>query len=196
MEIIDQRIPEVKLIVPTVHRDARGFFTERWRADLPGLPAAWAQDNHSRSGRGTLRGLHYQLEPHAQGKLVGVVRGRILDVAVDLRRGSPTFLQHVAVELNDETQAHLWVPPGFAHGFMVLSEVADVMYKVDQPYDRASERGVRWDDPTLGIEWAAGRSQGAPTLGEAGSDLAPLVSPKDAALPFVEYAEYNFLYAP
>src|SRR5690554_6916913 len=129
MEIIPQRIPDVKLLAPRVHPDARGFFTERWRADLPELPQRWVQDNHSRSQRGTLRGLHYQLPPHAQGKLVGVIRGKILDVAVDLRRGSPTFAQHVSALLDDEAQHQLWVPPGFAHGFIVLSDVADVLYK-------------------------------------------------------------------
>lgn len=185
MELVPQAIPDVKLLVPRVHRDARGFFTERWRADLPGLPTAWAQDNHSRSKAGTLRGLHYQLTPFAQGKLVGVIRGRILDVAVDLRRGSPTYGEHVTALLDDEAQHQLWVPPGFAHGFLVLSDVADVLYKVNAPYDRASERGVRWDDPTLAIDWSEGG---------AGGSLQPLVSEKDAALPSLAKAEHDFTY--
>lgn len=190
MEIIPQSIPDVKLLVPRVHRDARGFFTERWRADLPDLPRTWAQDNHSRSQRGTLRGLHYQLPPHAQGKLVGVIRGRILDVAVDLRRGSPTFGQYVSAVLDDESQQQLWVPGGFAHGFLVLSEVADVLYKVDHPYDQASERGVRWDDPALAIDWTAG-AEDSP-LATAG--VRPLVSAKDVQLPLLADAEYDFPY--
>lgn len=180
MEVIPQRIADVKLLVPKVHRDARGFFLERWRAGVEGLPSEWAQDNHSRSGKGTLRGLHYQLTEHAQGKLVGVARGRILDVAVDLRRGSPTFLEHVAVELDDERMEQLWVPAGFAHGFVVLSEVADVLYKTDRPYAPQAERGVRWDDPTLAVAWPAG--------------LEPLVSEKDAKLPRLGEAEFDFEY--
>ncbi len=190
MDIVPQRIPDVKLLAPRVHRDARGFFTERWRADLPELPQRWVQDNHSRSQRGTLRGLHYQLPPHAQGKLVGVIRGKILDVAVDLRTGSPTFGQHVSAVLDDESLKQLWVPPGFAHGFLVLSDVADVLYKVDAPYDRAAERGVRWDDPTLAIDWSAG-TDGSP-LASAGAQ--PLVSAKDAELPLLADAEHDFPY--
>ena len=190
VELIPQRIPAVKLLVPKVHRDDRGFFTERWRLGVPGLPERWAQDNHSRSQRGTLRGLHYQLSAHAQGKLVGVVRGQILDVAVDLRRGSPTFGQHVTALLDDEAQHQLWVPPGFAHGFLVLSEVADVLYKVDYPYNREAERGVRWDDASLGIDWTAG----APTSPLAGGSVQPLVSAKDAELPSLADAEYDFEY--
>jgi len=189
VELLPQTVPDVKLLVPTVHRDTRGFFTERWRANVPGLPERWVQDNHSRSQRGTLRGLHYQLPPYAQGKLVGVVRGRILDVAVDVRRGSPTYGQHVSAVLDDESQHQLWVPPGFAHGFLVLSDVADVLYKVDAPYDRASERGVRWDDPALGIDWSAGE-QDSPLAGGA----APLVSAKDAVLPLLADAEHDFPY--
>ena len=188
MELVPQSIPDVKLLVPKVHRDARGFFLERWRADasaVAGLPSRWAQDNHSRSGRGTLRGLHYQLAAHAQGKLVGVTRGRVLDVAVDLRRGSPTFGQHVKAVLDDENLHQLWVPPGFAHGFLVLSDVADVLYKVDQPYAPAAERGVRWDDPTLAIDWGL----------DAAPGLEPTLSHKDAALPRLEAAEFDFGYA-
>lgn len=184
MELITQRIPDVKLLVPKVFRDARGFFLERWRQGVPGLPTAWAQDNQSRSQRGTLRGLHYQLSAHAQGKLVGVTRGKILDVAVDLRRGAPTFGQHVTAVLDDESMHQLWVPRGFAHGFLVLSDVADVLYKTDAPYAPAAERGIRWDDPALAIDW---RAPGA----EAG-DWRPLVSEKDAALPFLDGAEFDF----
>lgn len=194
MELLPQRIPDVKLLVPKVHRDDRGFFTERWRNDVPGLPQGWAQDNHSRSQRLTLRGLHYQLAPHAQGKLVGVIRGRILDVAVDLRRASPTFGQHVAVILDDVAQQQLWVPPGFAHGFLVLSPEADVLYKVDHPYNREAERGVRWDDHALGIDWTAGLEPAELADPAPGARVSPLVSAKDAQLPLLDQAEHNFDY--
>ncbi len=182
MELLSQEIPDVKLVVPTVHRDHRGFFTERWRSDLPHLPAVWSQDNHARSVRGTLRGLHYQTQEHAQGKLVGVARGCILDVAVDLRRGSPTFGRHVAVRLDDEAQCQLWVPAGFAHGYLVLSELADVIYKVDYPYTPAANRGVRWDDPRLGIDWG---------LSELGL-RTPVLSATDASLPSLAEAHIDF----
>lgn len=184
MELIPQSISDVKLLVPRVHRDVRGFFLERWRAGVAGLPP-FVQDNHSRSQRGTLRGLHYQLAAHAQGKLVGVTRGRILDVAVDLRRGSPTFGKSVTALLDDELLHQLWVPPGFAHGFLVLSEVADVVYKVNHPYTPAADRGVRWDDPTLAIDWTAG--------GEV-EPIEPLLSARDAAQPTLDQAEFDFVH--
>lgn len=148
-------LPEVQLITLAPHGDARGFFVERWRADAAaaiGLPP-FVQFNHSRSQHGTLRGLHYQAPPHAQGKLVGALRGRIFDVAVDLRRSSPSYGRSVGVVLDDERHQLLWVPPGFAHGFLVLSEVADVVYQVDAGYHPASEGGLRWDDPDLAIAW-------------------------------------------
>lgn len=181
-------VPDVLLLTPTVHTDHRGHFVERWQREefaAAGLDTDFVQDNLSRSRRGTLRGLHYQREPHQQGKLVGVSRGKILDVAVDLRRGSPGFGRHVAVVLDDETLQQLWVPPGFAHGFLVLSEVADVSYKVDAFHAPASEGGIRWDDPTLAIDWNG-----------AGVDLegGPLVSPRDAALPSLVEAEFDFVY--
>jgi len=181
-------VPDVLLLTPTVHKDQRGHFVERWQREefaAVGLDIDFVQDNLSRSRRGTLRGLHYQREPHQQGKLVGVSRGRILDVAVDLRRGSPGFGRHVAVVLDDEALQQLWVPPGFAHGFLVLSEVADVSYKVDAFHAPASEGGIRWDDPTLGIDW-----NGAGLELEGG----PLVSPRDAALPSLVEAEFDFVY--
>lgn len=190
MELISQRIPDVKLLVPKVHHDARGFFTERWRADVPGLPETWVQENHSRSQRGTLRGLHYQLAEHAQGKLVGVARGRILDVAVDLRRGSPTFGHSVTVVLDDESLCRLWVPAGFAHGFLVLSDVADVLYKVDSAYAPSAERGVRWNDPTLAVDW----TQPLDGAASGSAEFAPLISDKDARLPFLDAAEFDFVY--
>lgn len=136
--------------------DARGFFVERFHAGRfaeAGLPTTFAQDNHSRSAPGVLRGLHYQHAP-AQGKLVGCVRGRIWDVAVDVRPDSPTFGRHVGAELTDVNGRLLWIPPGFAHGFCVLgTDPADVLYKVTEPYRPAGEGGIRWDDPELAVPW-------------------------------------------
>lgn len=180
-------VPDVRLFCPVVHRDARGHFVELWRNDQfagAGLKAEFVQDNLSRSQRGVLRGLHFQREPHAQGKLVGVVRGAILDVAVDLRRDSPTFGRHVATVLDDRTLARLWVPRGFAHGFIVLSAVADVLYKVDNVHAPRDEGGIRWDDPALGIDWGPG------TSGLPGG--TPLVSARDMALPGIHEADFAF----
>jgi dTDP-4-dehydrorhamnose 3,5-epimerase len=166
-------ISGVVLIEPLVHGDARGFFLETWRADRyrdAGLELPFVQDNHSRSVRGTLRGLHYQIQ-EAQGKLVYAVTGAVYDVAVDLRRSSPTFGRWVGQVLSEENHLQLWIPPGFAHGFYVLSPVADVAYKCTRPYAAEHERSVRWDDPTLGIIW--------PLIGGS----APVLSPRDAAAP-------------
>jgi dTDP-4-dehydrorhamnose 3,5-epimerase len=144
------------LVELALHGDARGFFVERFheaRFREFGLPTRFVQDNHSRSAPGVLRGLHYQSRP-AQGKLVGVTRGRIWDVAVDLRSDSPTIGQSFAVELSDLDGRLLWIPAGFAHGFCVLgNEPADILYKVDAPYNPAGEGGIRWDDPELAIAW-------------------------------------------
>jgi dTDP-4-dehydrorhamnose 3,5-epimerase len=163
-------IPEVVRVAPTVRGDDRGFFLERYKASAYAAHGIgpFVQDNHSRSARGVLRGLHWQLPPHAQGKLVSVLRGRILDVAVDLRRGSATFGRWVAAELDDRTFEQLWVPPGFAHGFVVLSEEADVHYKTTAEYAPDAERGLSWNDPDVAVDW--------------GVD-APRVSARDAALP-------------
>jgi dTDP-4-dehydrorhamnose 3,5-epimerase len=168
---VETSIPDVVVVEPAVYGDQRGFFLETWQQekfDGLGLPLRFVQDNHSRSVQGTLRGLHFQVE-QPQGKLVRVVRGAIFDVAVDLRRSSPTFGQWVGATLTDETLRALWVPPGFAHGFYVLSEVADVYYKCTTLYSPRHERSLRWDDPTVGIEW--------PLVG----GRPPLLSPKDAA---------------
>jgi dTDP-4-dehydrorhamnose 3,5-epimerase len=164
-------LPGVLVVEPRVFGDARGFFLERYHAERyaeAGIPAAFVQDNYSRSTRGTLRGLHFQ-RAHPQGKLVEVVRGRIWDVAVDLRPGSPTFGQWEGVLLTEESHRQLWVPPGFGHGFCVLSDEADVLYKCTDVYRPDDEGGVRWDDPDLGIEWPL--------------DEVPLLSAKDRALP-------------
>ena len=150
-------IPDIKLIRPPVFGDDRGFFSEVFNArDLAreGLYNGFVQDNHSRSRlAGTVRGLHFQLPPHAQDKLVRVTRGRILDVAVDLRPDSPTYLRHVAVELSAEAWNQLYVPRGFAHGFCTLEEDTDVVYKVSAHYAPAYDRGVHWLDPQIGIRW-------------------------------------------
>lgn len=157
-------LPEVLLLEPKVFGDARGFFFESWNArtfrELTGLDVDFVQDNHSRSARGVLRGLHYQLQ-QPQGKLLRVVRGRVFDVAVDLRRDSPRFGRWVGVELSEDNHRQLWVPPGFAHGFLVLSESADFLYKTTDYYAPAHERCIAWNDPQIGIDWPL---QGAPVL--------------------------------
>jgi len=156
MKILDTELTGVKLIQLKIHGDSRGFFVERFKESVfkeAGLPTAFVQDNHSRSAPGILRGVHYQTGP-AQGKLVGCVRGRIWDVAVDLRTESPTFGEWVGYELSDTNGQLLWIPPGFGHGFCVLGdEPADVMYKVTAPYSPTGDGGVKWDDSELAIQW-------------------------------------------
>ncbi|MCU5787475.1 dTDP-4-dehydrorhamnose 3,5-epimerase [Alloalcanivorax marinus] len=169
MEVIETFIPDVKLVKPKVFGDERGFFMETWNVRAfaeAGIDATFVQDNHSRSVQHTLRGLHYQLPPHAQGKLVRVTRGEVFDVAVDIRKGSPTFGQWVGEVLSEENQHQLWVPPGFAHGFYVISETADFQYKCTDFYAPEDERCIRWNDVELNIEW--------PLSAE------PIVSGKDA----------------
>lgn len=150
-------IPDVLLIEPVRHGDARGFFSEVWsRRSLAahGLDVEFVQDNHAHSAqKGVLRGLHFQRPPSAQGKLVRVARGAILDVAVDIRAGSPTYGQHVAVELSAENWRQLWVPRGFAHGYLTLEPDTEVLYKTDAYYDRAADAGIAWNDPAFGIAW-------------------------------------------
>ena len=165
-------LPEVIVVEPDVHRDARGFFLETYQAAsyrAAGISLPFVQDNHSRSGAGTLRGLHLQLDP-PQGKLIRVIVGAILDVAVDVRRGSPTFGRWVGVELSADNFRQCYIPPGFAHGFCVLSPVAEVEYKCTALYDRASEIGVAWNSPELSIAWPVT----APTLSERDARLKPL----------------------
>lgn len=150
-------IPDVWLFTPKKHGDARGFFSETFRADTfaaQGMSAPLIQDNHVRSTqKGVLRGLHFQTAPHAQGKLVRCTRGSILDVAVDIRRGSPTYGRHVAVGLSADNWSQLWVPPGFAHGYLTLEEDCEVIYKVTDYYAPECDLGIAWDDPALGIDW-------------------------------------------
>ena len=171
MKVTPTAIPDVCIVEPKVWADGRGFFLEIWHSDRfaqAGIDHSFVQDNHSRSVRGTLRGLHYQIE-QVQGKLVRVVTGRIFDVAVDLRHGSGTFGHWIGTELSEDNHRQLWVPPGFAHGFYVLSEQADVVYKCTAYYSAEHERTLRWDDPELAIEW--------PLIGGS----PPLLSEKDAA---------------
>jgi dTDP-4-dehydrorhamnose 3,5-epimerase len=171
MNFTPTAIPDVVLVEPKIFGDQRGFFAETWEARkfaAAGIDAGFVQDNHSRSARGVLRGLHYQLE-QPQGKLVRVAAGEVYDVAVDLRRSSPTFGRWVAERLSAENHRMLWIPPGFAHGFLVISEYADFVYKCTNFYHPASERTLLWNDATLGIEWPL----------EPGE--TPALSPKDAA---------------
>ena len=166
MNIIETAIADLKIIEPNVFGDARGFFyesfNERTFADAVGVKTTFVQDNHSRSVRGVLRGLHYQIAS-AQGKLVRAVVGEIFDVAVDMRKSSPTFGQHVEVRLSAENKRMLWVPVGFAHGFLTVSDVAEVLYKTTDYYAPAHERSLLWNDPALGIDWPLAQN-GAPQL--------------------------------
>ena len=173
------------LITPRVFGDDRGFFFESWNQrafaaalEADGQPAAdFVQDNHSRSSCGVLRGLHYQLPPHPQGKLVRCVLGEILDVAVDIRRGSASFGQWVGARLSAANHQQLWVPAGFAHGFLTLSEHAEVLYKTTDFWSRDCERAIRWDDPQVAIAWPQGQAAPAPAT--------PLLSDKDAVAPLL-----------
>ena len=180
MRRIPTRLDSLVLLEPAVHGDARGFFLESYRASVwadNGVGDTFVQDNHSRSGRGVLRGMHFSIGD-GQAKLVRCARGRILDVVVDLRRASPTYGEWESVELDDEAARQLYIPVGFAHGFCVLSEVADVTYKCSTYYDGAVERGFRYDDPDVAIAWpgdmdllVSERDRQAPALTEIAADL-------------------------
>ena len=165
MKVTPTAIAGVLILEPKVFGDERGFFMESFNQkafdEAVGRHVEFVQDNHSRSAKGVLRGLHYQLPPHAQGKLVRVTSGRVFDVAVDVRRGSPSFGKWVGVELSAGNHRQLWLPEGIAHGFIVLSDSADFLYKTTNYYTPAAERCIRWDDPALGIAWPAAA---APTL--------------------------------
>lgn len=177
MKVLETGLPGVLIVEPTVHGDDRGFFLESWSRDtfneVVGRDVAFVQDNHSRSAKNVLRGIHYQVG-EAQSKLVRVVSGAILDVAVDFRRSSPHFGEWIAIELSEENHRQLWVPGGFGHGFVVLSESADLVYKVDAPYAPLGDRAVRWNDPDLGINWGISE---------------PRLSAKDLAAPMFSEAE-------
>jgi len=173
MRFVPTELPEVVLVEPDVHGDPRGFFLEsyhRRKYAEGGIDAEFVQDNHSRSLRDTLRGLHAQLAPHAQGKLVRVVEGTVFDVAVDLRVDSPRFGRWVGVELSDRNFRQLWIPPGFAHGFCVTSDAAQFEYKVTDFYAPECELALRWDDPEIGVAWPVAE---------------PLLSDRDAAAPLL-----------
>ncbi|MHB1544265.1 MAG: dTDP-4-dehydrorhamnose 3,5-epimerase [Gammaproteobacteria bacterium] len=182
MRVLATRLPGVLVLEPTRHRDARGFFCETYNrqvfAQATGFDSDFVQDNHSHSIRGTLRGLHYQIN-HPQGKLVRVVAGRVFDVAIDLRRSSRHFGSWIGIELDSESGREVWIPPGFGHGFLTLSKSADLLYKTTEYWDQASDRSLRWNDPDLGIEW--------PHEDLAGGD--PLLSDKDRAAPGLAEAE-------
>jgi dTDP-4-dehydrorhamnose 3,5-epimerase len=182
LKVTATRLPEVLVIEPKVFGDERGFFFESYNEAAfraaTGVGAAFVQDNHSRSAGGVLRGLHYQIR-QPQGKLVRVVTGRVYDVAVDMRRSSPRLGQWVGIELSAENKRQLWVPPGFAHGFLVLSDSADFLYKTTDYYAPQFERALAWDDAHVGIDWALAEIGGRPT-----------VSPKDAAAPGWDGAEF------
>ncbi len=157
MKVTDTQIPEVKVIEPTVFEDERGFFFESFNhkkfEEAIGREVSFVQDNHSKSVKGVLRGLHYQLPPHAQGKLVRVVQGEVFDVAVDIRKSSPSFGQWVAEVLSAENKKQLWIPEGFAHGFLTLSETAEFLYKTTNYYAKECERSIIWNDANFNISW-------------------------------------------
>jgi dTDP-4-dehydrorhamnose 3,5-epimerase len=187
MNIVRTEIAGVVLIEPKVFGDARGFFVETWQSGRyaeAGLPAVMVQDNVSRSSKGVLRGLHYQW-PHPQGKLVFVLEGEIVDVAVDIRRGSPTFGRSVTARLSSDDKRQIYVPPGFAHGFHVTSPTALVTYKCTEIYRPEFDRGIRWNDPRLGIAWQAENPQlsakdaGLPLLADVPADLLPRYEERD-----------------
>ncbi len=183
MEIIETGISGLLIIKPAVFSDSRGYFLESYSAQRyfnMGLPA-FIQDNVSRSTYGVVRGLHYQLAPYAQSKLVQVLKGRVLDVAVDLRRESPTFGKHHAIELSDENHLQFFIPQGFAHGFSVLSDEVVFSYKCDQYYNKDAERGIAFNDPKLDIDWQIDADK-------------MIISVKDKALPLLNEAEINFFY--
>ena len=178
---VDLDLPGLVLIEETRHGDARGFFAEIFRESTfraAGIAGAFVQDNHARSTRGVLRGLHYQLPPRAQGKLIRVVRGEVFDVAVDIRRGSPRYGRWSDTHLSGDEGRFLWIPAEFAHGYLVLNDSADLIYKVTDEFDPALDRGIRWDDPEIGVEWP---------LAE------PVLSERDRGLPSLAAADNPFV---
>lgn len=175
-------IPEIILIEPKVFKDDRGFFLETYKySDFhqAGITEKFLQDNHSKSIKNVLRGLHFQKSPKAQGKLVRCIKGRIWDVGVDIRKGSPTYAKWVGVELSETNGYMLYIPAGFAHGFCVLSEEAEVQYKCTEEYSTEHDRGIIWNDPQIGITWPI---------------VLPILSDKDASLPLLKNADNNFVF--
>ena len=182
MQVISTEIAEVKEIRPVRHRDPRGFFSEIFREDVlrrHGIDVAFVQENHSHSAQGTLRGLHYQKMPKAQGKLVRVVVGEIFDVTVDIRKGSPRYGRWIGISLSVQNNKMLYIPPGFAHGACVLSEEAGLLYMVTAEYAPSSEAGVIWNDPALAIDWPV---------------KEPILSSRDQTWPTLAHADNNFIY--
>ncbi|WP_430809331.1 MULTISPECIES: dTDP-4-dehydrorhamnose 3,5-epimerase [unclassified Carboxylicivirga] len=185
MEIIKTDIPNLLIIKPEVYRDKRGAFLESYSAiryKEAGITADFIQDNISKSSYGVIRGLHYQLAPFSQCKLIQAIEGRVLDVAVDLRKNSPTFGQHYAIELSEENEYQFFIPQGFAHGFSVLSEKATIMYKCDNYYNQEAERGIAFNDTTLNIDWKIPANK-------------VIISSKDSILPSFKEADRNFVYS-
>lgn len=183
-EFVPLEIPGLQLIKPRVFGDDRGFFLELYKySDFcrAGIKERLVQDNYSKSTKGVLRGLHFQKNPNAQGKLISCIKGRIYDVAVDIREGSPYYGKWVGAELTEENKHLLFVPPGFAHGFQVISEMAEVMYKCSEEYSSAEDRGIIWNDPRIRIAWPLDR---------------PLLSEKDKRHPRLEAADNNFIFTP
>ncbi|MEZ5009179.1 MAG: dTDP-4-dehydrorhamnose 3,5-epimerase [Chitinophagales bacterium] len=194
MNLIETEFPDLYILEPKVFGDSRGFFYESYNAkylEAHDLHYKFVQDNHSKSSYGVLRGLHYQLGEHAQTKLVRVVQGRVIDAVVDLRKGSPTYLKHFAIELSAENNKQLLVPKGFAHGFVVLSETAEFLYKCDQFYNKESEGGIYYADKSLNIDW--GLEQGDYIVSEK-DELNPTLDKAIFDFPFHQFTEAN-LYA-
>jgi len=182
MKITETRFPDLYIIQPKIWGDSRGFFFESFNANTlaaEGINYKFVQDNHSKSSFGVLRGLHFQKGIHAQTKLVRVTRGTVIDVVVDLRKGSPTFKEHFAIELSEENHTQLLIPKGFAHGFVVMSETAEFLYKCDQFYNKESEGGLHYADPALNIDWGL-------------EDHQYIVSEKDLDNPYLADAEFDF----
>lgn len=184
MQVIKTSFPGLVVIEPRIHEDARGYFFESWQSERykdAGIEALFIQDNESKSSRGVVRGLHYQLDPWSQAKLVRVVEGRVFDVAVDLRKGSPTFGRWFGVVLDGISKKQMFIPRGFAHGFSVLSKMAVFSYKCDNVYNPEAERTLNLYDPRLDIDWNL-------------NDTEPLVSKKDREAPYLDQAEMNFIF--
>jgi len=184
MEIIKTEIPGLLIIKPQIFDDKRGYFVESYsenRYKEAGITADFIQDNISGSKHGVVRGFHYQLAPYSQAKLIQVLEGTVLDIAIDLRKGSPTFGQHYSIELSADNNIQFYIPQGFGHGFSVLTESATFSYKCDNYYNREAERGINFNDPHLGIDWKILADE-------------MIISPKDSALPLLKEAEMNFIY--
>lgn len=187
MKVIDTKIKEVKIIEPDCHGDARGWFMETYATDkfaAIGIDTVFVQDNHSMSQKkGTLRGLHFQNNPMAQAKLVRCTRGIVIDVAVDIRKGSPTYKQWVSVELSAENKKMFFIPRGFAHGFLCLSDDVEFQYKVDSLYSKECDRGIRYDDSSINVDW-----------GGLLNGIEPILSEKDTKGPTLDESDANFVY--